>query len=213
MGKMEYFLVVVVSFIVLLFLFRAATGYKSYKNAIFPHLYDNYLIDYFYKINVQNDISKSGKLKKLIGRHRIVYSTVSNREGQIVTQLCTIIHTKGIVTFAYMNPGGELHGKDTGNWYVRRDDGEGLKNYKIENPVVHLKEYDEHVKKVTEGKGILKAVAVSDNADTSHVLLNTAKLVKFSEVPDFIQNSECDYGLNDIEIDEIYQKLGGKIDK
>ncbi|MBQ1305189.1 MAG: hypothetical protein IIY44_02195 [Erysipelotrichales bacterium] len=213
MDKMEFFLAVVVSFIVLLFLFRAAIGYRSYKNSIFPHLYDNYLIDYFYKINVLQDISKSARLKKLIGHHRIVYSTVSDREGKILTQLCNIIHSKGILSIAYMNPGGELHGKDTGNWYVRRDDGEGMKNYKVENPVVHLKEYGEHIRKITDGKTADRVIAVSDSADISHISLQTAKVVPFSKLPEYIRNAEGDYGLNDVEIDEIYEKMGGKLKK
>ncbi len=45
--NLSVFLYVVVTFMVLIFLLRALLGYRRYKGSIFPHLYDNYLIDYF----------------------------------------------------------------------------------------------------------------------------------------------------------------------
>ena len=75
---MSLLIYVIAGFTVMMFLFRAALSYKKYKNSIYPHIYDNYLIDYFYKLNVFRDASKSGMIKKLIGNHRLNYANITN---------------------------------------------------------------------------------------------------------------------------------------
>ena len=54
-SNMTLLFYVIFGFMILMFLFRAGLGYRRYKNSIYPHIYDNYLIDYFYKLNVFRD--------------------------------------------------------------------------------------------------------------------------------------------------------------
>ena len=101
-NNFNLFLYVIIGAAALIFLFRAGIAYPRYKKSIFPHIYDNYLIDYFYKRNVFQDSSRSGLLKKLIGYHRLNYATITNNEGKMVTQIITLIHSKGILSIAYL---------------------------------------------------------------------------------------------------------------
>ena len=211
-SNMSVFLYVIVTFMVLMFLLRALIGYKKYRTSIFPHLYDNYLIDYFYKLNVFRDASKSALLKKLIGYHRLVYSNISDKEGKLVNQIVTLIHSKGILVIDYVNPHGVVKGGDSGNWFVTRDGKDGKKKYKIPNPITTLREFDTHLRKVTDGKYTQKVVAIGDDCDT-HEIHITTPLVTYSQIQDHIKEADCGYGLNDAEIDELFEKLGGKIDR
>ncbi len=211
-SNMSLLIYVIFGFMALMFLFRAALGYKRYKNSIYPHIYDNYLIDYFYKLNVFRDASKSGLLKKLIGHHRLNYANITNNEGKLVTQIITLIHAKGILSVAYVTSEGKYSGSDTGNWYIKRTEGEEEKKYKIENPVIYLREYNLHLSRTLEGRKTQSLIAVPDNTDITN-LHPSFKVIKYSDLEEAFREADCGYGLNNAEIDEIYEKLGGKIDR
>ena len=55
-------------------------------------------------------------------------------------------------------------------------------------------------------------VAIGDDCDT-HEIHITTPLVTYSQIQDHIKDADCGYGLNDAEIDELFEKLGGKIDR
>ncbi|MBQ1300493.1 MAG: hypothetical protein IKE12_08460 [Erysipelotrichaceae bacterium] len=211
-SNMTLLFYVIFGFMILMFLFRAGLGYRRYKNSIYPHIYDNYLIDYFYKLNVFRDASKSGLLKKLIGYHRLNYATITNNEGKMVTQIITLIHSKGLLSIAYLTSEGKYGGSDSGNWYIRRTEDGNDKKYKIENPVIYLKEYNLHLSQALEGRKSQSLIAVPDNTDITN-LHSSYKVVKYSELEDVFREADCGYGLNNAEIDEIYEKLGGKVDR
>lgn len=211
-SSMSLFIYVIVGFTALMFLFRAALGYKRYKNSIYPHIYDNYLIDYFYKLNVFRDASKSGMLKKLIGYHRLNYANITNNEGKLVTQIITLIHSKGILSIAYLTSEGKYSGSDSGNWYIKRNEDGSDKKFKIENPTIYLKEYNLHLSQALENRKTQSLIAVPDNSDITN-LHPTYKVVKYSDLPEVFKEADCGYGLNDSDIDEIYEKLGGKVDR
>ena len=211
-SNLNLFLYVIVGFTALLFLFRAALSYPRYKKSIYPHLYDNYLIDYYYKLNVFQDASKSAKLKKLIGYHRIVYASIADKQGKLAAQIVTIIHAKGILSIAHLNTSGSISGNDSGNWTIRRSEEGQEKKYKIENPAIYLREYISHLSQVLEDRRVQSAIALNDECDTSNIHSNF-KIVKYSELDELIKQADCSYGLNDTEIDEIFTKLGGKIDR
>ena len=206
------FILIIILAALMVFVIRALMNYRNYKGTIFQELYSNYLIDYYYKLNVFHDVSKSGRLKPEIGYHRLVYSNFSNREGQVVTQIVSVIHSKGIISIAYYNPAGKLRGGDTKDWYIERTVGEDNKRYRIENPVVHLQEYAKRVKELTKVESVEKVMAIADGNDCSAVHISIP-LVKYSEIIDKIKQSNCGYGLDQMDIDSIYEKLGGKISK
>ncbi|MBE6116072.1 MAG: hypothetical protein E7187_04505 [Erysipelotrichaceae bacterium] len=203
---------VIAGFTALMFLFRAGLGYKKYKSSIYPHIYDNYLIDYFYKLNVFRDASKSGLIKKLIGNHRLNYANITNNEGKLVTQIITLIHSKGILSIAYLTSEGKYSGSDSGNWYVKRTENDSEKKFKIENPTIYLKEYNLHLSNALDNRKTQSLIALPDNTDITN-LHPTYKVVKYSDLPEAIKEADCGYGLNDSDIDEIYEKLGGKVSR
>ncbi|MBQ1482718.1 MAG: hypothetical protein IIZ28_04015 [Erysipelotrichaceae bacterium] len=211
-SNFNLFLYVIAGAAALIFLFRAAVAYPRYKKSIFPHIYDNYLIDYFYKRNVLQDSSRSGLLKKLLGYHRIVFANLTDKEGKLCAQIMTIIHSKGLLAIAYLASSGNIYGSDAGNWYVKRTEDGKEKKYKLENPVIYLREYLTHLNKVTDGKKVQSLIAVSDGCDLSNVKCSI-RVKNYSEVTKAIEEADCGYGLNDGEIDEIFEKLGGRIDR
>ncbi len=207
--NLSVFLYVVVTFMVLIFLLRALLGYRKYKESIFPHLYDNYLIDYFYRINVLSDASKSGLLKKLMGYHRLVYANLSNKEGLLAVQTVTLIHSKGLLTIGYLSTHGTIKGGDKGDWYVKRTVDGKEKTYKLDNPVPYLREYERHLQTVLEDRTTQKVLALSDDCDLSKVN-PSIRVVRYSELEEVFKNADCGYGLSEAEIDEIFERLGGK---
>ena len=166
-------------------------------------------MDYFWNLFIRQNVSRSGKLNKIIGEHRIVYSNILNREGEIINRLMVIIHTKGIIVVSHLDPLGEVHGSDTGSWYVKRENNDTSKNYKIDNPVTHLREYDHRIKSLTGERDTDKIIAIAAGSDISHVHCSIP-VVHYEEICDLIKDSDCGYGLNPQEIDEIFEKLGGK---
>ena len=210
MSNMELFIFVIAGFTLILFLFRAALGYRHYKHSIYPHIYDNYLIDYFYKLNVLQDASKSSLIRKLIGYHRIVYANIANKQGQLVSQIITIIHAKGLLVISHLNSPGSFSGNDSGNWLIRRKEENEDKKYKIENPVIYLREYTTHLANTLENRKVQSVIALSDEADITN-LHPTVRVVRYSDLQTVIKEADCGYGLNNEDIDEIFRKLGGKL--
>ncbi len=209
-SKLNLLFYVIIGSMILIYLFRAALGYKHYKTSIFPHIYDNYLFDYFYKLNVLQDVSRSASLKKLIGNHRISYASISDKQGKLVCQVLTLIHAKGILSIPYLNVSGKLSGNESGDWLIRRIEDGKEKKFKIANPSIYLKEYVTHLEQVMEGKKIETAIAINDGCDIENVHVAT-RLVKYADLPEIIKEADCGYGLNDTQIDEVYEKLGGKV--
>jgi hypothetical protein len=193
----------------MIFLFRAAVSYGHYKGSIFQHVYDNYLFDYFYKLNIMQDVSRSSLVKKLIGNHRITYASITNKEGKLVSQIMTLIHARGILSIAYLNTSGKVSGNLSGDWLIRRTEDGKEKRFKIDNPAVYLKEYITHLSDTLEGKKVDTAIALNDTCDISDIHVDF-KVVHYSEIPELIKNTDCGYGLNDAQIEEIYEKLGGR---
>ena len=66
-SHLDTLFLIAVGSMLLVFGIRAALGYRHYKSSIYPHIYDNYLFDYYYKLNINRDASDSAKLKKLLG--------------------------------------------------------------------------------------------------------------------------------------------------
>ncbi len=200
---------VVVGTMLLVFLLRAALGYRKYKESLFPYIYDNYLIDYYYKLNVLQNASISSALKKTIGTHRLVYSNLSDKNGRLVCQILTVLHSKGVLAMAYLSTTGKISGKQTGDWMVKRKDGDQVKTYRIANPAVYLKEYSTHLSQVLDGKEVQYAVALKNECDISDIHISYP-VVHYSEISDLISNADCGYGLNETEIEELFVRLGGK---
>ena len=211
-SNMTTFIYVIFGFMLFIFLFRAALGYRTYKTSIYPHLYDNYLIDYFYKLNVLQDASVSQLLKKMIGSHRLVYANIANKEGKLAAQIVTLIHGKGILSIAYLRNSGKLSGSDSGFWNIHRIEEGKEKKYRIENPAVYLREYNTHLRQVLSDKRVESVIAVSDDCDLSNIH-STFKVVHYSKLKEIIEQADCGYGLNETEISEIFQKLGGKLSR
>lgn len=211
-SNMTMLIYVIVFFTILLFSIRAALGYRSYKRSVYPYIYDNYLFDYFYKLNVFRDASKSGYLRKLIGYHRLVYANITNKEGKLCAQILTLIHSKGILSIAHFHTSGSIHGSDTGSWYVKRTEEGKEKKFKIENPGIYLREYISHLSQTLNDRRVQSVIAINDQCDISDVH-SSFKICKFSELEDVIKEADCGYGLNETEIDEIFTKLGGKISR
>jgi len=207
--SMNSLFLVIVGTMLLVFLLRAALGYRKYKESLFPNIYENYLIDYYYKLNVLQNASKSAGLAKTIGTHRLVYSNLTDKNGRLVCQILTVLHSKGVFALAYLSTTGKISGKQTGDWMVKSKDGDQVKTYRIANPAVYLKEYNTHLSQVLEGKEVQYAVALKDKCDISDIHINYP-VVHYSEVSDLIRNADCGYGLNDTEIEELFVKLGGK---
>ena len=208
-NNMNFFLYVIIGAAALIFLFRAFLAYPRYKKSIYPHIYDNYLIDYFYKLNVIQNSSKSGLIKKLIGYHRLVFAGITNKEGKLVAQIITLIHSKGILSIAHLNTSGTISGTDSGDWIIKRTEEGKEKKYRIDNPAVYLREYISHLSQTLEDRRVQSAIALSDECDISNIHSHF-KVIHFSDVEDLIKGADCGYGLNDTEIDEIFTKLGGK---
>ncbi len=209
-GGLNALFLIAVGTMLLVFLMRAGFGYKRYKTSLFPHIYDNYLIDYFYKLNITQDASKSAKLTKEIGSHRLVFANLANKEGKLVCQTMTILHSKGVLVLGYLSTSGTISGKETGDWFVKRTEGGKTKNFRIENPVIYMKEYNTHLSQVLEGKTVQNAIAVKDDCDIKNIKVSY-DVIHYSDVEALIKNADCGYGLNDAEIEEYFQKLGGKV--
>ena len=210
--KMTTLIYIIVFFAILLFSIRAAIGCRSYKRSVYPYIYENYLFDYFYKLNVFRDASKSGYIKKLLGYHRLAYANITNKEGKLCAQILTLIHPKGILSIAHFHTNGSIHGSDTGNWYVKRVEDGKEKKFKIENPSIYLREYISHLSQTLNDRRVQSVIAINDECDTSN-LHSSFKICKFSELENVIKEADCGYGLNESEIDEIFTKLGGKLSR
>ncbi|MBR2746067.1 MAG: hypothetical protein IKD99_05060 [Erysipelotrichaceae bacterium] len=163
-------------------------------------------------MNVFRDASKSGLIKKMIGNHRLNYANITNNEGKLVTQIITLIHSKGILSIAYLTSEGKYSGSDSGNWYVKRTENDSEKKFKIENPTIYLKEYNLHLSNALDNRKTQSLIALPDNTDITN-LHPTYKVIKYSDLPEAIKEADCGYGLNDSDIDEIYEKLGGKVSR
>ena len=211
-SNMTTFIYVIFGFMIFVFVFRAALGYKNYKRSIFPHIYDNYLIDYFYKLNVFRDASVSQKLKKMLGYHRLVYANVANKEGQLAAQIVTLIHGKGILSIAYLNNRGKISGDDKGSWIIKREEEGAEKRYRIDNPAIYLREYDTHLSQAVPDRKAAKAIALSDDCDLRDIRCSF-KTVHYSDLDELFKETDCGYGLNESEINEIFEKLGGRLSR
>ena len=132
--------------------------------------------------------------------------------GKLVTQIITLIHSKGILSIAYLTSEGKYSGSDSGNWYVKRTENDSEKKFKIENPTIYLKEYNLHLSNALDNRKTQSLIALPDNTDITN-LHPTYKVIKYSDLPEAIKEADCGYGLNDSDIDEIYEKLGGKVSR
>lgn len=207
--NMNLFLYVIVGSAALIFIFRAMLAYPRYKRSIYPHIYDNYLIDYFYKLNVTQNSSRSGLIRKLIGIHRLVFASITSKEGKLVAQIITLIHSKGILSIAHLNTTGKISGSDSGDWYIRRTEDGQEKKFRIDNPAAYLKEYIAHLNQVVGDRKIDAAITLNDDCDISNVKCRY-KVIHYSQIEELIKETDCGYGLNDTDIEEIFKKLGGK---
>lgn len=202
------FLYGLVLFFVVVFLFNALKQYKGYKGTIYPYLYSNYLMDFFYNYYIIKDNSKSGLLSELIGKHRLIFAQVSDDKGIVMSRFVTVIHSHGITLISYFNPHGFLTGADTDRkWTIKRSEGEDIKGYKIDNPFAYLRQYEQHLKEVTGVSYVDKIIAIGGE-DTMKVNV-PCKLCHYKEVADLIKESDAGYALNEIEIEEAFQKLKG----
>ena len=210
--KTTMLLYIIVFFAILLFSIRAAIGYRSYKRSVYPYIYDNYLFDYFYKLNVFRDASKSGYIKKLLGYHRLVYANITNKEGKLCAQILTLIHPKGLLSIAHFHTKGSLHGSDNGNWYVKREEDGKEKKFKIENPGIYLREYISHLSQALNDRRVQSVIAINDECDIRD-LHSSFRICRFSELEDVIKQADCGYVFNETATNEIYTKLGGKLSR
>ena len=55
------------------------------------------------------------------------------------------------------------------------------------------------------------AIAVNDSCDISDVK-SAFRIIPYSKIEETVKASDCGYGLNEAEIDALFEKLGGKID-
>lgn len=200
------FLYGLVFFFIAVFLFNAFRGYKGYKNSIYPYLYSNYLIDFFYNYSIFKDNSKSGLLTDSIGKHRMIFAQISDANGVPISRFVTVIHNHGVTLISYFNPHGSLTGADTDKkWTIKRDDGENIKGYKIDNPFAYLRQYEQHLKDVTEVSYVDKIIAIGGNEPMK---VNVpCKLVRYEGIVDALKESDAGYALNEVEIEELFQKL------
>jgi len=208
MEDSHLFLYGLVLFFVIIFLFNAFRGYKGYKNSIYPYIYSNYLIDFFYNYQIFKDNSKSGLFNDKIGKHRLIFAQISDEKGVPMSRFVTVIHSHGVTLISYFNPHGSLTGTDTDKkWTIKRDDGENIKGYKIENPYIYLRQYEQHLKGVTGVSYVDKIIAIGGN-DPMKVNV-PCKLCRYEEIADTVVESDAGYGLNEVEIEELFQKLKG----
>ena len=92
---------------------------------------------------------------------------------------------------------------------MKRTVEEKEKTYKLDNPVPYLREYERHFQTVLEDRTTQKVLALSDDCDLSKVN-PSIRVVRYSELEEVFKNADCGYGLSEAEIDEIFDKLGGK---
>lgn len=91
---MDILIGAIVVVFVLIMGFRAFTGYSSYKGTLYQQLFSSYL-EYFWRMSMQRDLSRSSYLQERIGPHRIVYNAYRDGQGRIAATFATVFSTRG----------------------------------------------------------------------------------------------------------------------
>ncbi|WP_308623261.1 hypothetical protein [uncultured Enorma sp.] len=161
---MEVLVGAIVIVFVLIMGFRAFAGYSSYKGTIYQQLFSSYL-EYFWRMSMQRDLSKSNYLHERIGEHRIVYNAYRDGQGRIAATFATVFSTHGHAAICVQATSGAVAGKDTGSWTVERDG----KRYILSSPVTYVRRQKKLLDSFMKGAPVEYIVAFNTGADLSAV--------------------------------------------
>ena len=190
---------------ILAWVFQGIRLHKSYKGDIYADLYGGFL-PYFFRYIVFRDCSESGYLRSRIGRHKLVFSVISNEEKQR-TKFCIIFYNKGIMVLCYDRSTGEFWGssKDQ-SWNVKRTEMDGKQHiYRHANPTKDMLAYLNRVAATFPEVHMEARLAFPDQADLTH-LRSDIKAICFSQVESELRDVKAEF-LSDDEIKAMYQKL------
>lgn len=149
---------------VLIMGFRAFTGYSSYKGTLYQQLFSSYL-EYFWRMSMQRDLSRSNYLQERIGPHRIVYNAYRDGQGRIAATFATVFSTRGHAAICAVATSGAVAGKDTGSWTVERDG----KRYALPSPVTYVRRQKKLLDGFLKGAPVEYIIAFNAGTDTSGV--------------------------------------------
>lgn len=205
MEPMLMLLLTIVGVLLLAWGFRGIRLYASYKGDIYAALFGNFL-PYFYHYVIIRDCSKSGYLRGQIGPHRLIFSVVTNDEGQR-TKFCMIFYNKGIMVLCYDKAPGEYRGNPSAkSWNVIRTGEDGKRHiFRRSNPTKDMKAYLSRITAVFPDVHVESRLAFCDSADFSG-LRSDIKAVHFNEIESELKNARAEF-LPDEEISAMYQKL------
>ena len=131
---MEVLVGAIIVVFVLVMGFRAFAGYSSYKGTLYQELFGSYL-EYFWRMSMQRDLSKSSYLRERLGEHRIVYNAYRDGKGNIAATFATVFSTHGHAAICMVATAGAVAGKDTGSWTVERDG----KRFALASPMTYVR--------------------------------------------------------------------------
>lgn len=161
---MEVLVGAIVIVFVLVMGFRAFAGYSSYKGTIYQQLFSSYL-EYFWRMSMQRDLSKSNYLHERIGEHRIVYNAYRDGQGRIAATFATVFSTHGHAAICVQATSGAVAGKDTGSWTVERDG----KRYILSSPVTYVRRQKKLLDSFLKNVPVEYIIAFNEGADVSAV--------------------------------------------
>lgn len=161
---MEVLVGAVIVVFVLIMGFRAFAGYGSYKGTLYQELFGSYL-EYFWRMSMHHDLSKSNNLHERLGEHRIVYNAYRDSKGNIAATFATIFSTHGHAAICMVATSGAIAGKDTGSWTVERDG----KRLALASPMTYVRRQKKLLDSFMKGAPVEYIVAFNAGADLSAV--------------------------------------------
>ena len=161
---MEVLVGAIIVVFVLVMGFRAFAGYSSYKGTLYQELFGSYL-EYFWRMSMQRDLSKSSYLRERLGEHRIVYNAYRDGKGNIAATFATVFSTHGHAAICMVATAGAVAGKDTGSWTVERDG----KRFALASPMTYVRRQKKLLDSFMKGAPIEYIIAFNKGTDVSAV--------------------------------------------
>ena len=187
------------SILIIIYGIKGISLYKSYKDTILQDIFPNF-IEYYFRNAIRNDCSTSSFLNNKLGKHRIHFTTIQGNNHDIAARFIIIIYNKGIACINYLNPHGEISGKEKDKyWIIKREN----KAFRITNPEIETQKYIKRLLALTNFDAIIGYQTVPNNVDTSNIKGN---VYHYNAIVSILQTVNLSY-IDDKKIIELYNSL------
>lgn len=198
---MELVLYSIILTLCLIYGFKAFRLYIGYPYSIYNALYSSFG-EYFYRVIIRKDASKSSALARAIGYHRIIYTTLRDKENKLKAQFIIIFYSHGIALINFMDGTGSISGNTKEK---RLSFKSGSVKSSLKNPLFESDIYIKRLKRLYPEIPVKFYFAVSNTIDYSnlksdYVICNYTDIVKSL-------TSDSAYFMNENQIDQEFKKL------